>query len=65
MVLSFARRMLTEPDPRLLAKFAYNFGVKGVLSVEKYKRRLKRGEYFPPFLFISVISEKIFFYVIL
>lgn len=56
MVYSFAKRMLTEPDPRLLAKFAYNFGVKGVLSVEKYKRRLKRGEYFPPFLFISVIS---------
>lgn len=56
MVLSFAKRMLTEPDPRLLRKFAWNFGVKGVLSVEKYKRRLKRGEHFPPFLFISVIS---------
>ncbi|MCC6588649.1 MAG: radical SAM protein [Bryobacterales bacterium] len=48
--------MLTETDPRLLGKFAYNFGFKGMLSVEKYKRRLKRGEYFPPFLFISVIS---------
>jgi MoaA/NifB/PqqE/SkfB family radical SAM enzyme len=56
MVLSFAKRMLTEPDPRLLGKFAYNFGFKGARSVEKYKRRLKRGEYFPPFLFISVIS---------
>ncbi len=56
MVLSFARRMLTETDLRLLGKFAYNFGFKGVLSVEKYKSRLKRGEYFPPFLFISVIS---------
>lgn len=56
MVFSFAKRMLTEPDPRLLRKFAWNFGVKGVLSVEKYKRRLKRGEHFPPFLFISVIS---------
>jgi MoaA/NifB/PqqE/SkfB family radical SAM enzyme len=56
MVYSFAKRMLTEPDPRLLGKFAWNFGVKGVLSVEKYKRRLKRGEHFPPFLFISVIS---------
>jgi MoaA/NifB/PqqE/SkfB family radical SAM enzyme len=56
MVFSFAKRMLTEPDLRLLAKFAWNFGVKGVLSVEKFKRRLKQGEYFPPFLFISVIS---------
>ena len=57
MVLAFAKRMLTEPDPRLLAKFAYNFGVKGVRSVELFKKRLKRGEYFPPFLFISVISS--------
>lgn len=56
MVFSFAKRMLTEPDLRLLGKFAYNFGFKGALSVEKYKRRLKRGEHFPPFLFISVIS---------
>jgi MoaA/NifB/PqqE/SkfB family radical SAM enzyme len=56
MVFSFAKRMLTEPDPRLLGKFAYNFGFKGMLSVEKYKRRLKKGEHFPPFLFISIIS---------
>ncbi|MFN3325306.1 MAG: radical SAM/SPASM domain-containing protein [Bryobacteraceae bacterium] len=56
MVFAFAKRMLTEPDPRLLAKFVYNFGIKGVRSVELFKRRLKKGEYFPPFLFISVIS---------
>jgi MoaA/NifB/PqqE/SkfB family radical SAM enzyme len=48
--------MLTEPDPRLLLKFAYNFGFKGIRSVQLYKKRLKRGEHFPPFLFISVIS---------
>ena len=56
MLLNFAKRMLTEPDPRLLFKFAYNAGFKGVRSVQRYKKRLKRGEYFPPFLFISVIS---------
>ena len=56
MLVSFAKRMLTEPDLRLLGKFAYNFGIKGALSVERYKRRLKRGEHFPPFLFISIIS---------
>lgn len=56
MVFSFAKRMLTETDPRLLGKIAYNFGIKGALSVERHKSRLKRGEYFPPFLFISVIS---------
>src|SRR5919106_6912504 len=56
MLLALAKRMLTEPDPRALRKLAINFGLKGMWSVEKYKRRLKRGEYFPPFLFISVIS---------
>lgn len=56
MVFSFAKRMLTETDPRLLGKIALNFGIKGALSVERHKARLKRGEYFPPFLFISVIS---------
>ena len=56
MVFAFAKRMLTEPDPRALRKLAVNFGIKGMWSVEKYKRRLRRGEYFPPFLFISVIS---------
>lgn len=57
MMVAFARRMLTETDPRLLSKFIINFGLKGVRSVEIYKRRLRRGEYFPPFLFISVISS--------
>ena len=40
-----------------MAKFAYNFGVKGMRSVELHKRRRRRGENFPPFLFISVISS--------
>jgi MoaA/NifB/PqqE/SkfB family radical SAM enzyme len=57
MMLAFARRMLTEPDPRLLGKLVYNFGIKGIRSVELFKKRLKRGEYFPPFLFVSVISN--------
>jgi len=57
MIYQFGKRMLTEVDPRLLGKIAWNFGVKGVRSVEYYKRRLKRGEHFPPFLFISVISS--------
>ncbi|MCY4024809.1 MAG: radical SAM protein [Acidobacteria bacterium] len=56
MVLGLAGRMLTEPDPRALRKLVWNMGVKGVRSVQLYKRRLQRGEHFPPFLFISVIS---------
>lgn len=40
-----------------IRKFAWNFGVKGLISVERFKRRLKRGEYFPPFLYISIINS--------
>jgi MoaA/NifB/PqqE/SkfB family radical SAM enzyme len=57
MLLQLTRRMLTEVDGRLLWKFAYNFGFKGMLSVERYKARLKKGIHFPPFLFISIINS--------
>jgi MoaA/NifB/PqqE/SkfB family radical SAM enzyme len=57
MIFSFAKRMLTEVDTRLLWKFAYNFGLKGVASVERFKSRLNQGVHFPPFLFISVINS--------
>jgi len=57
MIFSFAKRMLTEVDSRLLWKFAYNFGLKGVASVERFKSRLNNGIHFPPFLFISVINS--------
>jgi MoaA/NifB/PqqE/SkfB family radical SAM enzyme len=52
-----ALRVLRTADPRCLAKFAWNFGVKGALSVEKFKRRIKRGQYFPPFLYVSIINS--------
>ena len=57
MIVPLARRMLTETDPRVLWTFGWNFGVKGVRSVQKFKRRLKRGEHFPPFLYISIINS--------
>jgi len=50
------RRLLTEPDKRLLWKFLWNFGYKGKRSVGKFHKRLKRGEYFPAFLFLSVTN---------
>lgn len=57
MIVPFARRVIAETDPRVLWTFAYNFGFKGVRSVQKFKKRLKRGEHFPPFLYISVINS--------
>ncbi|MCF7849485.1 MAG: radical SAM protein [Kiritimatiellales bacterium] len=56
MSASLMRRMLTEPDKRLLWKFIYNFGYKSMRSVEKFQKRMKRGEYFPAFLFLSVTN---------
>jgi MoaA/NifB/PqqE/SkfB family radical SAM enzyme len=52
-----AKRALFEADKRLLWKLAWTMGVKGTRSVRLHKKRLKRGEYFPPFLYVSVINS--------
>ena len=57
MIFGLAKRMLTEVDPRLLGKFALNFGLKGMISVERYKARLRRGIHFPPFIYVSIINS--------
>lgn len=57
MYLRLARRFLVETDKRLLLKAAWTLGVRGLWSVHKHKRRLKRGEFFPPFLYLSVINS--------
>ena len=57
MLIRFAWRMLTEVDRRLLWKFAYNLGWKGVGAVRRFETRLKRGEFFPAFTFISVTDR--------
>src|SRR6266498_1726136 len=57
MFPSLACRILRTTDPRLLWKFLWNFGVRGMISVEKFKRRIKRGEYFPPFLYLSILNS--------
>ncbi|MEW4530080.1 radical SAM/SPASM domain-containing protein [Maioricimonas sp. JC845] len=57
MYLRLAKRFLVETDKRALWKLMWNMGVKGSLSVLKFRRRLKRGEVFPPFLYISIINS--------
>ena len=57
MYLRFAKRLLLETDKRLLWKLAWNFGYKGMRAIGKHKRRLKAGEFFPPFLYISIINS--------
>lgn len=57
MYLRMAQRLLRETDKRLLWKLAWLMGVKGMLSVQAHKRRLRRGEVFPPFLYVSIINS--------
>ena len=57
MFPQLALRILESTDPRLLGKFLWNFGVKGLFSVERFKARIKRGEYFPPFLYLSILNS--------
>src|SRR6266702_7125208 len=57
MFPALAIRILRTTEPRLLWKFGWNFGVKGMLSVNRFKRRIKRREYFPPFLYLSIINS--------
>jgi MoaA/NifB/PqqE/SkfB family radical SAM enzyme len=48
--------MLLEADWRGLAKFVWSFGVRGAAAMRRFRRRERRGEQFPPFLFISVTN---------
>src|SRR6266513_4302872 len=57
MLPALVIRTLRTADKRCIGKFLWNFGVKGMRSVEKFKRRIKRGEYFPPFLYVSIINS--------
>jgi MoaA/NifB/PqqE/SkfB family radical SAM enzyme len=57
MHLQLLKRLLAGTDKRSLSKLAWNMGWKGMLSVQKHKARLKRGEVFPPFLYVSIINS--------
>src|SRR5438477_189366 len=57
MYLRIMKRFLTETDKRTLFKLAWLMGWKAMLSVQKHKKRLKRGEVFPPFLYVSIINS--------
>jgi MoaA/NifB/PqqE/SkfB family radical SAM enzyme len=57
MYLRFAKRLLLETDKRLLWKLAWNMGVRGLNSVQAHKRRLRNGQFFPPYLYISIINS--------
>src|SRR5215204_1186653 len=52
-----AFRILRTTNPRCLWKFCWNFGVKGIRSIQRFKKRIQHGEYFPPFLYLSILNS--------
>ena len=57
MLLSLTSRILQTVDPLCLAKIGWNFGYKGARSVMLHKQRMKQGQYFPPFFYISILNS--------
>jgi MoaA/NifB/PqqE/SkfB family radical SAM enzyme len=57
MIVSLSSRILTTVDPKCLGKMAWNFGVKGARSVMLFKKRMKQGVHFPPFLYLSILNS--------
>ena len=56
MLARLAYRLATEVSPRLAAKAGYLWAYKGMHAVGAYKRRVRRGELFPPFLFLALTN---------
>jgi hypothetical protein len=42
MLPTLVMRTMRTANFRCIRKFAWNFGVKGLVSVERFKRRIKR-----------------------
>ena len=56
MLLRLAYRFLTEVSPRLAWKAGRLWFYPGIAAMRAHRRRLKRGELFPPFLFLALTN---------
>ncbi|MER3416875.1 MAG: hypothetical protein C4297_11780 [Gemmataceae bacterium] len=56
MLWKLTRRVLTELDPYLALRAAHLWVAKGMLAIWAYRRRLRRGELYPPFMFIALTN---------
>ena len=56
MLLRLAYRAATRVSPRLAAKAACLWVYKGNRAMAAHRRRLRRGELFPPFLFLALTN---------
>ena len=50
-------RILKQTDRKCLYKFVVNMGIKGMMGFKRYEKRLKRGDFFPAFHFVSVTDD--------
>ena len=57
MLPALVTRIVSTVSPKCLWKAGWNFGLKGMLSVERFKARKRRGIVFPPFLHLSIINS--------
>ncbi len=51
------QQSLFKTDKKCLYKFVYNMGIKGAIGLSRFQKRLKKGEFFPAFHFISVTDD--------
>jgi MoaA/NifB/PqqE/SkfB family radical SAM enzyme len=56
MLFRLAYRFATEISPRLAWKAGHLWAYRGMRAVAAYKRRVQRGEVFPPFLFLALTN---------
>ena len=56
MLAKLAYRAATELSPRLALKAGYLYAYKGMKAVSAYKKRMKNGELYPPFMFIALTN---------
>ncbi len=56
MLLRLACRFLSEVSPRLLWKAGRLWAWQGMRSLRAHRRRVARGELFPPFLFLALTN---------
>mgnify|MGYP001766033813 FL=1 len=49
--------VILNTDRRCLRRFIVNMGMKGVAGFARYQRRMKKGDFFPAFHFISVTDH--------
>ncbi len=57
LIVKLAMRFLTQTDCKVLFKFIYNLGIWGMITIFKFNRRVKSGDFFPAFFVISLTNS--------